>query len=119
MKVKITQEQLKTISNNINESNEVNEGGFWSGLRKVFTGSDFSDYANDLEDLLIDIQKNVYHDKEIISKVRELYKEIQNSNLDRTDKRELLGIMYNIYNILETTNRSIDREIRRLHFLGR
>ena len=119
MKIKITEDQLKTIYKNLNESNSINESGFWSGLRKVFTGSDFSDYVGDLENLLFDVQTNIYKDKEIITKVRELYTEIQNSNLDRRDKRELLTIMYNLHTILENANRGIEREISRLRFLGR
>ena len=119
MKIKITENQLETISNNLTSSNLVNESGFWSGLRKVFTGSDFSDYVVDLENLLFDVQQNIYKDKDIIAKVRELYVEIQNSDLDRRDKRELLSIMYNLYNILENANRGIEREISKLRFLGR
>ncbi len=119
MKIKITEDQLKTIYKNLNESNSINESGFWSGLRKVFTGSNFSDYVSDLENLLFDVQQNIYKDKDIISKVRELYVEIQNSDLDRRDKRELLSIMYNLHNILENANRGIEREISKLRFLGR
>ena len=119
MNYKITKRQLQKITEHIESSDSLNEGGFWSGLRKVFTGSNFSDYANDLEDLLVEIQQNIYEDRDVIAKVRELYLDIQKSDLDRRDKKELLSIMYNLYNILENGNRAIDKEIRRLQYLGR
>ena len=119
MNYKITKRQLQKITEHIESSDSLNEGGFWSGLKKMFVGSDFSDYAEQMEDLLLEIQQNIYEDQNIKDKVRELYTEIQNSDLDRKDKRELLSIMYNLYTILENGNKSIQKELRRLQYLGR
>jgi len=118
MNYKITERQLRVIKENLENSESLNEGGFWSGVKRIFVGKDFEDYAYDLENLLIEISKNIYENEEIKEKVIGLYKEIQTSDLDRRDKRELLSIMNNLYNILEKSNQDIKRELRRLQYLG-
>ncbi len=119
MKYKITERQLKVVKGHIENNRSLNESGFWSGVKRIFVGKDFEDYAYDLENLLIEISENIYENEDIKQKVIGLYKEIQTSDLDRIDKRELLSIMNNLYNIIERSNQDIKKELRRLQYLGR
>ena len=60
---------------------------------------------------------NVYYDKDLIASVRELYENVQSSDMDRRDKRELLDIMYNVYQTLESSKTRLEGYVYRLQRL--
>jgi hypothetical protein len=109
----ITKKQINNIVFDIiKESDEVKEGWFSDLFKDKYTI-----YSEELEDLMKDLIENVHSDGEIVSNIRKLYSEIQNSNIDRRDKRELLEIMYALYQLLNETQVKVNRYINRLQRL--
>lgn len=107
----------KNIINNavnevLKESNDVNEGWF----SNLF-GDDYTKYSKDLEEIMETLVSNVYYDKDLISDVRKLYENIEKSDMDRRDKRELMDIMYNVYQTIETSKTRLEGYIYRLQRL--
>ena len=80
MKYKITERQLKVVKGHIENNGSLNESGFWSGVKRIFVGKDFEDYAYDLENLLIESSENMQENEDIKERVIGLYKEIKNSD---------------------------------------
>ena len=72
MKYKITERQLKVVKEHIENDGSLNESGFWSGVKRIFVGKDFEDYAYDLENLLIEISENIYENEDIKEKVSKM-----------------------------------------------
>jgi len=113
MKKNISKIQIdRSINEIINESNDVNEGWF----SNLF-GDDYTKYSKDLQEIMENLISNVYYDKDLITDVRKLYENIQNSDMDRRDKRELMDIMYNVYQTLETSKSRLEGYIYRLQRL--
>lgn len=113
MKKNISKNQIdRALRQTLKESNEVQEG--WFG--NLF-GSEYDRYSDDLQEIMQNLVSNVYYDENLISNVRELYQNVQNSDMDRRDKRELLDIMYNVYQILESSKNKLNGYINRLQKL--
>lgn len=113
MKKNISKTQInKALNEVLKESNEVQEGWF----SNLF-GSDYDRYSDDLQEIMQNLISNVYYDENLISNVRELYQNVQNSDMDRRDKRELLDIMYNVYQILESSKNKLNGYVTRLQRL--
>lgn len=113
MKNNISKTQINNVVNDVlKESNEVKESWF----SNLF-GDDYSKYSKDLQEIMENIVSNVYYDKDLITDVRKLYENIQNSDMDRRDKIELMDIMYNVYQTLETSKTRLEGYIRRLQRL--
>lgn len=109
----ITKTQInKIVFDVIKESDEVKEGWF-SNLFK----DEYTIYSEKLEEIMKDLIQNVYSDRDIVSDIKELYNEIQNSDIDRRDKRELLEIMYGLYQLINETQVKVNRYIHRLQRL--
>lgn len=113
MKKNISKTQInKALNEVLKESNEVQEG--WFG--NLF-GSDYDRYSDDLQEIMQNLITNVYYDKDLITSVRELYENVQSSDMDRRDKRELLDIMYNVYQTLESSKTRLEGYVYRLQRL--
>jgi hypothetical protein len=113
MKNNISKTQINNALNNvINESNDVNEGWF----SNLF-GDDYSKYSEDLQEIMENLVSNVYYDKDLITDVRKLYENVQKSDMDRRDKRELMDVMYNVYQTLEMSKTRLEGYIYRLQRL--
>jgi hypothetical protein len=113
MKNNISKTQINNALNNvINESNDVNEGLF----SNLF-GDDYTTYSEDLQEIMETLVSNVYYDKDLITDVRKLYENVQKSDMDRRDKRELMDVMYNVYQTLETSKNRLEGYIYRLQRL--
>ena len=113
MRKKITNLDINNIVKKVvyesNKDSELNEGWF----SNLFGGS-YSGYASKLEEIMQDLVNNVYYDQDLINEIRDLYDDIQNSNIDRRDKRELLETMYGMYQTLEMSKRKLESYIYRL-----
>jgi hypothetical protein len=94
-------------------SNNIEEG--WFG--DLFKGDDYSRYSSDLQEVLQDLMDKMYYDKELITNIRSIYDGINKSDMDRQDKRELLDIMYGLYQTIETSKRKMDSYLFRLNRL--
>jgi hypothetical protein len=115
MKNNIFRTQInKALKEVLKESNEVNEGWF-----DYFFGNDYEKYSDDLQKIMENLISNVYYDKDLISDIRELYSNVQNSDMDRRDKRELLDIMYGMYQTLELSKNKLESYVYRLQRLRR
>lgn len=109
----ISKTQLKKIVFDvINESNEVKEGWFSNLFKDKYTI-----YSEELEEIMQDLIENIYSDRDIISDIKDLYNKIQSSDMDRRDKRELLEIMYHLYQLLNETQTKVNGYILRLQRL--
>lgn len=109
----ISKTQLnKIVFDVINESNEVKEGWFSDIFKDKYTI-----YSEELEEIMKNLIDNVYSDRDTISDIKKLYNKIQSSNIDRRDKRELLEIMYELYQLLDETQTKVNRYIHRLQRL--
>ena len=115
MKKNISKNQInKAVNDVLNESDKVNEGWF----SNLFT-DDYTKYSEDLKEIMENLVSNVYYDKDLITNVRKLYENIQNSDMDRRDKRELMDIMYNVYQTLESSKTKLEGYIYRLQRLSK
>ena len=115
MEKNISKSQInKAINEVLKESDEVNEGWF----SRLF-GDDYDRYSDDLQEIMKNLISNVYYDKDLISDVRKLYHNITNSDMDRRDKRELLDIMYGLYQTLEESKKKLESYTYRLQRLRR
>lgn len=113
MKKNISKIQInKALNEVLKESNEVQEGWF----SNLF-GSEYDRYSDDLQEIMQNLITNVYYDKDLITSVRELYENVQSSDMDRRDKRELLDIMYNVYQTLESSKTRLEGYVYRLQRL--
>lgn len=113
MKKNISKNVINNAVNEVlKESNDVNEGWF----SNLF-GDDYTKYSKDLEEIMETLVSNVYYDKDLISDVRKLYENIEKSDMDRRDKRELMDIMYNVYQTIETSKTRLEGYIYRLQRL--
>jgi len=113
MKKNISKTQInKALNEVLKESNEVQEGWF----SNLF-GSEYDRYSDDLQEIMQNLITNVYYDKDLIDSVRELYENVQSSDMDRRDKRELLDIMYNVYQTLESSKTRLEGYVYRLQRL--
>lgn len=113
MKKNISKTQInKALNEVLKESNEVQEGWF----SNLF-GSEYDRYSDDLQEIMQNLITNVYYDKDLITSVRELYENVQSSDMDRRDKRELLDIMYNVYQTLESSKTRLEGYVYRLQRL--
>lgn len=113
MKKNISKIQINDAINEVlKESNDVNEGWF----SNLF-GDDYTKYSKDLEEIMENLVSNIYYDKDLISDVRKLHNNIQESDMDRRDKRELMDIMYNVYQTLETSKTKLEGYMYRLQRL--
>ena len=113
MKKNISKTQInKALNEVLKESNEVQEGWF----SNLF-GSEYDRYSDDLQEIMQNLITNVYYDKDLIASVRELYENVQSSDMDRRDKRELLDIMYNVYQTLESSKTRLEGYVYRLQRL--
>jgi hypothetical protein len=113
MKNNLTESDInRIVFDVINESEEVKEGWFSNLFKDKYTI-----YSEELEEIMQDLIKNVYSDRDIISNIKELYSKIQSSDMDRRDKRELLEIMYELYQLINETQTKVNRYIHRLQRL--
>lgn len=113
MKNNLTESDInRIVFDVINESEEVKEGWFSNLFKDKYTI-----YSEELEEIMQDLIKNVYSDQDIISNIKELYSKIQSSDMDRRDKRELLEIMYGLYQLINETQTKVNRYIHRLQRL--
>jgi hypothetical protein len=113
MKNNLTESDInRIVFDVINESEEVKEGWFSNLFKDKYTI-----YSEELEKIMQDLVKNVYSDRDIISNIKELYSKIQSSDMDRRDKRELLEIMYELYQLINETQTKVNRYIHRLQRL--
>jgi len=113
MKNNISKTQInKALNNVLKESNEVKEGWF----SNLF-GDDYTRYSEDLQEMMENLISNVYYDKDLIDDVKELYSNVQNSDMDRRDKRELLDIMTGMYQTLELSKNKLESYVYRLQRL--
>jgi hypothetical protein len=109
----ISKTQLnKIVFDVINESNEVKEGWFSNLFKDKYTI-----YSEELEEIMQNLIENISSDRDIISDIKDLYNKIQSSDMDRRDKRELLEIMYELYQLLNETQTKVNRYIYRLQSL--
>ena len=113
MKKNISKTQINNAINEVlKESDELNEGWF----SNLF-GDDYDKYSEDLQEIMENLISNVYDDEDLKKNVLDLYHNIQKSDMDRRDKRELLEIMHGLYNTLEQSKNKLESYVYRLQIL--
>jgi len=112
---------MKNISKNqidravikvLKESNEVKEGWF-SDLFK----DKYSQYSEDLQEIMQNLINNIYDDNKIISEIASLYHKVKDSDLDRNDKRELINIMEGVWQVMNQSQSQLKKYVNRLRML--
>jgi len=112
---------MKNISKNqidravikvLKESNEVKEGWF-SDLFK----DKYSQYSEDLQEIMQNLINNIYEDDKIISEISSLYHKVKDSDLDRNDKRELINIMEGVWQVMNQSQSQLKKYVNRLRML--
>jgi hypothetical protein len=110
--IRITESELTRVVKRVNKEDIQNEGWF----SNLF-GNDYIKYSEDLQEMMENLISNVYYDKDLIDDVKELYSNVQNSDMDRRDKKELLDIMNGMYQTLELSKNKLESYVYRLQRL--
>lgn len=109
MKNQLKESDILRITKKV-KGNNVNEGWFSNLFR-----SKYERYSDDMSEIMTDLVDNTYYDKKLITKIRELYLEIDKSDIDRYDKRNLLTLINRMYQTINRSKNELENLIREVN----